>query len=145
MTSSAGRFTTLCLEMGLLQVRASQTVAREKEGNNCGFLATEPQKTQKGSTLIIHILGIKICRSSFLPDNPFSHLSWFPSHLPVAHQEQSAPSCKSWIPCYHSWSRRLTVASVERMDAEFHPETDVLEQVLKLKKHLRKGGIGSHL
>ena len=31
------------------------------------------------------------------------------------------------------------------MDAEFHPETDVLEQVLKLKKHLRKGGIGSHL
>lgn len=110
MTSSAGRFTTLRLGDGSPSSQGIPDCYKGKRGQQLWIPGYRTQKTQKGVNIDHSYSGNNICRSSFLPDNPFSHLSWFPSHLPVAHQEQSAPSCKSWIPCYHRWSRRLTVA-----------------------------------
>lgn len=84
MTSSAGRFTTLRLGDGSPSSQGIPDCYKGKRGQQLWIPCYRTQKTQKGSTLIIHILGIISVDHHFFRIIHFP-TSWFPSHLPVAH------------------------------------------------------------
>ena len=115
--------------MGLLQVRASQTVTREKRATIVDSWL-QNTKNAEGVNIDHSYSGNNICRSSFLP---FLHFptSWFPSHLPVAHgNSPCAPGAVSpKLQVLDSLLPQVVEKADGRipvwMDALRDPETDV--------------------